>query len=95
VNNFNLNNNETTFFNIRSVNANFDELLLYLENYINYKKIDIVILTETCHSVENCVLTIPGYNTYNSSTKRKHFFIFIHKIKDTYAIQIVLIIYVY
>jgi len=40
VNNFYLNNNEITFFNvmctnIRSVNANFDELLLFLENYIN------------------------------------------------------------
>ncbi|XP_022163951.1 uncharacterized protein LOC111029296 [Myzus persicae] len=56
--------------NIRSVNANFDELLLYLENDINYKKIDILILTETWHSVENCVFTIPGYNTYYSSTKR-------------------------
>lgn len=56
--------------NIRSVNANFDELLLYLENYINYKKIDILILTETWHNVENCVFIIPGYNTYYSSTKR-------------------------
>jgi len=75
VDNFNLKNNEITFFNvmctnIRSVNANFDELLLYLENYINYKKIDILILTETWHSVMNCVFTIPGYNTYYSSTKR-------------------------
>jgi len=58
LNNFNLNTNinSAAFFNalctnIRSVNANFDELLLYLENYINYKKIGILILTETWHNV--------------------------------------------
>lgn len=55
--------------NIRSVNANFDELLLFLENGINYKKIDIFILTETWHHVENCLYSISGYNTYFSNTK--------------------------
>lgn len=34
-------------FNIRSVNAHFDELLLFLENDVNSKKIDVIVLTET------------------------------------------------
>jgi len=48
INNFNLNTNiNAAFFNvmctnIRGVNANFDKLLLYLENDINYKKIHIL-----------------------------------------------------
>jgi len=76
LNNFNLNTNiNADFFNVmctnvRSVNANFDELLLYLENDISYKKIDILILTKTWHNVQDCEYTIPDYNTYFSTTKR-------------------------
>jgi len=36
-------------FNIRSIKAHFDELLLFLENDFNCKNIDILILTEIDH----------------------------------------------
>jgi len=56
--------------NIRSVRANFDDLVLLLENDSQYKRVDIIILTETWHNVEDCVYSISGYNTYFSSVKR-------------------------
>lgn len=33
--------------NVRSVNSNYDELTLFLENHSNSVKIDVIILTET------------------------------------------------
>lgn len=36
--------------NIRSVNFNFDELTLFLENDPNSDKIDVIVLTETWHN---------------------------------------------
>lgn len=39
-------------FNIRSVNAHFDELLLFLENDVNNKEIDVIVLTETWHNMD-------------------------------------------
>lgn len=53
VNNLKLIANYSKIFNImctniRSLNANFDELILFLENYTLSKNIDILILTETC-----------------------------------------------
>lgn len=57
--------------NIRSIKANFDELILLFENDLLLKKIDILILTETWHdNMTNCVYSIPGYNTYFSTVKR-------------------------
>lgn len=68
------NNNESHLniicFNIRSVNAHFDELLLFLENDVNNKKIDIIVLTETWHNSLFCHYMIPGYSILFSSTKR-------------------------
>jgi hypothetical protein len=45
----NLNNNYVNILccNIRSVNSNFDKLILFLENEIDSKKLDIIVLTET------------------------------------------------
>lgn len=57
--------------NIRSVNSNFDELTLFLENDPNSDKIDVIILTETWHNLLNQIFfTIEGYNLYFSSRKR-------------------------
>jgi len=56
--------------NIRSVNAHFDELLLFLENDINNKKIDVIVLTEMWHDSLFCHYIIPGYSILFSSTKR-------------------------
>jgi len=57
-------------FNIRSVNAHFDELLLFLENDVNSDKIDVIVLTETWHNSSSCHYMIPGYNIMFSNTKR-------------------------
>lgn len=56
--------------NIRSVNANFDELLLLLENDMNFKDIDVIILTETWHNVLSCNYVLDGYSLFFSSIKR-------------------------
>lgn len=53
--------------NIRSVNANLDERLVFLENYIYYRKIDVLILTETWHNVEDYVYILTGYSNYFST----------------------------
>lgn len=66
-NSFNLNIMCT---NIRSLNANFEDLILFLENDIHYKKIDILILTETWHNTVDISYNITGYNTYYSLIKR-------------------------
>lgn len=66
-NSFNLNIMCT---NIRSLNANFEDLILFLENDIHYKKIDILILTETRHITVDISYNITGYNTYYSLIKR-------------------------
>jgi len=57
-------------FNIRSINAHFDELLLFLENYLNCKNIDILILTETWHDPFSCHYDLPGYKFLFSGKKR-------------------------
>lgn len=56
--------------NVRSVKANFDELVLLLENDPHYKKIDILILTETQHNVADCGYSITGYDRHMSLIKR-------------------------
>lgn len=55
--------------NIRSINANLDELLLFLKND-SYFNIDLIVLTETWHNPENCNYNIPGYNIFYSTKKR-------------------------
>jgi hypothetical protein len=77
TNSFNLENKINNFLyiictNIRSVKANFDQLILLLENDRLLKKIDNLILTETWHNMADCVYTytISGYNTYFSTVKR-------------------------
>jgi len=57
--------------NIRSVNAHFYELLLFLENYAKYRDIDIIVLTETWHNIQSCNYVLDGYSLYFSSIKRK------------------------
>lgn len=69
----NLNNNEKSLLNIiclniRSVKAHFDELLLLLENDVNSKKLDVIVLTETWHDSLFCNYFIPGYSIHFSST---------------------------
>jgi len=57
--------------NIRSVNSNFDELTLFLENDPNSVKIDVIILTETWHNtLDQNVFTIEGYKLFCSTIKR-------------------------
>lgn len=56
--------------NIRSINAHFDELLLFLENNLYYNKIDIIVLTETWHDTISCPYKINGYNILFSNIKR-------------------------
>lgn len=36
----------------------------------NYLVMDVIILTETWHTIENCNYRIPGYTLYLISTKR-------------------------
>lgn len=56
--------------NIRSVNSNLDELLLFLENDKKNMLLDIIILTETWHDVNCCNISICDYNTYFTKIKR-------------------------
>ena len=64
--------------NIRSVNANFDELNLFLENDINNKKIDLIVLTETWHdSSIHCNYTINGYKLFFSSIIKMMVYLFL------------------
>jgi len=58
--------------NIRSVNSNFDELTLFLENDPNSDKIDVIILTETWHNpLDQNVYTIyEEYKLFFSTIKR-------------------------
>lgn len=56
--------------NIRSARRNFDEFLLFLENDIHSKNLDLIVLTETWHDVNFCNFSIHGYNTYFSKLKR-------------------------
>jgi len=55
----------------RSARHNFDEFLLFSENYIHSKNLDLIILTETWHDVNFCNFSIPGYKLYFSKLKRK------------------------
>jgi len=61
---FSLNNIHKNIFctNIRSVNANFDEFMLFLEYEKKYKIIDIFILNKTWHIISNFTLMILDYN---------------------------------
>ena len=56
--------------NIRSINAHFDELLVFLENDVKNREIDIIVLTETWHNVISCNYVLDGYDLYFSSIKR-------------------------
>jgi len=84
--NNNLNNNYVNILccNIRSVNSNFDELILFLENEIDSKKLDIIVLTETWHEASiHCNYNINGYNLFYSSINRNQsdgIFIFVKDI---------------
>lgn len=51
-------------------NAYFDKFILYINVENNYSGINIIVLTETWHSVEDCNFKIPGYRLYLSSIKR-------------------------
>jgi hypothetical protein len=56
---------------IRSINSNFDELILFLENGIYSKTIDLIVLTETWHDASiHCNYEIDGYNLFFSTIKR-------------------------
>lgn len=55
--------------NIRSINANIDELLVYLKND-SYFNLDLIALTETWHNPDNCIYDIPGYNLFYWKNKR-------------------------
>jgi len=55
--------------NIRSINANLDELLLFLQNDSDFH-LDVIVLTETWHDPKNCIYSLPGYKTLYSTTKR-------------------------
>lgn len=53
------------------MSSNFDELTLFLENDLNYDKIDVILLTETWHNPLNQnVFDIEGYKLFFSTIKR-------------------------
>ncbi|KAF0711370.1 otoferlin-like [Aphis craccivora] len=54
----------------KSVNANLDELLIFIANNSHKNNIDVIVLTETWHDVENCNINVLGYNTLFSKKKR-------------------------
>jgi len=56
--------------NIKSINGNFDELLLFLENDAKYRDINVILFTETCHNVLLCNYVIDSNSLYFLSVKR-------------------------
>jgi len=50
--------------NIRSINAYFDEFILYINSEKNCPTLDVIVLTDTWHTIDNCNYKIPGYKLY-------------------------------
>jgi len=74
--------------NIRSVNANFDELMLFLESDKNNEKLDIIILTETWHNASNhCNYNIDGYKLFFSTIKRNQNDGIVIFVKNTFNVD--------
>jgi len=67
-----INNNFISVFccNIRSINAHFDEFVLYINSEKNLSILHVIIFTETWHTVDNCNYKIPGYKLHFSTYKR-------------------------
>lgn len=57
--------------NIRSINANIDELLLLLENDNIFFKPDIMVLTETWHDTNSFNMLLPNYNVFFYKKEKK------------------------
>lgn len=55
-------------FNIRSINKNFDELLIYL-NQFNLKNLDIIVLSETWRIESVSDFCIPNFNAYYNESR--------------------------
>jgi len=72
---------------IRSINAHFDELLLFLENDAKYRDIDVIVLTETWHNLLPCAYSIDGYNMFCSSIKRNQNYGVIVFAKSTLIVE--------
>lgn len=75
VNNLNLLSNFSKHLNVMCTNignqnANFDELILFLENDTHSKNIDILILTKSWHINADNFGSLTGCNTYSSTIKR-------------------------
>jgi len=74
--------------NIRSMNANFDELTLFLESDQNKNKIYVIVLTETWHDpLSQGAYVIEGYNHLFSTIKRNQndgIFVFVRNNYITY-----------
>lgn len=54
-------------FNIRSINKNFEEFTIYLEELKNH--VDVIILSETWNIELVSDFSIPGYSTYYNNSK--------------------------
>lgn len=55
--------------NIKSINAHFDEFILYINSEDNFSSQDVIRFTETRHTENNCYYKISGYKLYFSKLK--------------------------
>jgi len=73
--------------NIRSVNAHFDEFILYIKSEKKYSNLDVIVFTETWHTADNCNYKIPGYKLYVSTHKRNQNDGIMVFIKEKFSIE--------
>jgi len=73
--------------NIRSINANFDHLLLWFENDENFRFLDVIVLTETWHNTNYCNFKINGFQMYHTKVKRNQNDGIIIFIKDNFSVD--------
>lgn len=75
-------------FNIRSINANFDHLLLSFENDVNFRFLDVIVLTETWHDPNNCNHSLNGFQMYHTKIKRNQNDGIIIFIRENFSVEI-------
>jgi len=79
-------NYKTKYFNGR-INANFDQLLPFFENNVNFCRVNVIVLTETWHDIYNCTYSLPGFQIFYSKMKKNKNDGIIVSIKNNFSID--------
>jgi len=71
INTFNLYENNLKLYFIKSIKfANFDQLLPFFENYVNFCCVDVIVLTETWHDVNLGTYNLPSFQIFCTNVKK-------------------------